>query len=67
MQTPLLEPHLLLVGEVRGHCGEGDRQVLDVHVTEQLQDPPEDALATDGTEVAETEVQQPQHIQIIQP
>src|SRR5690554_6130891 len=65
LQVAFLEPDFLLVGQVGGHGGEGNRQVLDVDVAKHVADAAEDLFPTNGAE-AEAWVHQAQHIQIVQ-
>ncbi|MCY1513802.1 hypothetical protein D9M68_483170 [compost metagenome] len=65
MQAAFLEPDFLLVGQVGGNGGIGNAQVLDIHFADYVADAPEDFLAADGAE-PEADVQQAQHIEVIQ-
>ena len=64
MQTTLLKPHFLLVGQVSRHRGKGDRQIFDIHFTDDFPDPTENPLPPDRTQIAKAHIQQTQHIQI---
>lgn len=65
MQAAFLEPDFLLVGEVGGNRRVGNRQVLDVYLAEDLVDLAEHPLAADRAE-AEADVEQAQHVEVIQ-
>ena len=67
MQAALLEPDFLLIGEIRRHSGKGDIQLLDIDLTDDLADTTKHPFATNGAEVAKTDIQQPDNIQVIQP
>ncbi|MCY1432680.1 hypothetical protein D9M71_486870 [compost metagenome] len=65
MQAAFLEPDLLLVGQVGSHGRVGDRQVLDVDFAEKGANPPEDPFAANRPQ-READVEQTQHVQIVQ-
>jgi len=65
MQIAFLKPDFLLIGEVRGHGGVGDRQVLDVDLADDFTNLAEHLLAANRPQ-PETHVHQPQHVQVIQ-
>ncbi|KFJ91320.1 hypothetical protein JF55_12970 [Pseudomonas sp. 1-7] len=65
VQAAFLEPDLLLVGEVGGDGGEGDRQLFDVDLADYVVDAPEHPLTANGAQV-EADVEQAQHVEIIQ-
>ncbi len=67
MQTAALKPDFLLIGQVGRHRGKRDTQVLDLHFAENLANTAKYPFSANGAEIAEADIQQPNHIQIIQP
>ena len=67
MQAALLEPDFLLIAEVRGDRSEGDRQSLDTLLADDLTDPAEYPFTADRAHVAESDIQQANHVQVIEP
>jgi hypothetical protein len=65
VQAAFLKPDFLLVGQVGGHRGKGDRQVFDIDFTNDLADLAEHLLAANRPQ-AEAHIEQAQHIQIVQ-
>ena len=66
MQTARLKPHFLLVGQVGGDGGKGYRQIFDVDIAEYLADSPEHPLTANRAQGAKADIQQADHIQVIQ-
>ena len=65
VQTALLEPDFLLVGQVGGDGGIGDAQFFDIDFADDLADLPEHLLAANRAK-AKTHVHQAQHVEVVE-